>query len=375
MIFLWEHFCRHKPMIPEGTVDTSALNDHIIVTAEKLKSLIEEDPSNFRKMQIDTRYQMTFSPDYNETLNVCLYESCKCNMYAFQYYIMYSFIIPLLTKENIHDIKILSLGCGSMIDGLSLSLVLKGSGDSFNVKYTGVDIAEWPFVFDLPFETEFIKKSMQDYWKDCRTFDGNVIFFPTVLSGLHEYPDETGILCQGIEETQFLSDTICLMISYRSVASFNKDWQVTDWQKAQRIISALERKGYAIEDLPLSVPDAWKPYFHSEKVENDEGRKWFRHYIAPPVGRVEIKQIAPDFAPPAFAREYLAEPGFARKSCPYYMRRREQYLSRNPRISPGEEKPETVCRQQCPIMCNIYPRIFFIPRKSSCFQLFILRRS
>ena len=35
--YLWDHSRRNKPMIPQGTVDTSALNDHI--TAPAFRSL------------------------------------------------------------------------------------------------------------------------------------------------------------------------------------------------------------------------------------------------------------------------------------------------------------------------------------------------
>ncbi len=374
MQYLWEHSHRNRPMIPEGTVDTSALNGQVTAAMEKLKSLLTEDPDAFRKMQLGSRYHATFSPDFNDMITTCLYEGRLCNIYGLQYYVMYSLLMPFFLKENIHDLKILSFGCGSMIDGLSLSLVLKNFEDSLGVQYTGVDIAGWPLVFNLPFETRFIQKPLQDYWEDCRAFDGNVIIFPTVLSGLREYPDETGIFCQGIEKTEFSSDTIFLMVSYRSPASYKRDWQATDWQKTQRIISAMEKKGYVAEDLPVSVPDAWKPYIQSETAETEDGKKRVCRYLSAPYGTVQLKQAAPDFAPPDCVEEYLVKPGYVREACSYYAMRREQYLSRNPGISPGEEKPETVCRQQCPIMCNLYPRIFLSRKTSPCFMLFVLRR-
>ena len=374
MQFFWEHFHKNKPMIPKGLVDTSALNDQILATTEMLKSMLVEDPHIFRKMQISARYRVNFSPDFNEMQTACLYESRLCNIYGLEYYLMYSLLLPCLLKENIHDIRVLSLGCGSMIDGLSLSIALKDHPDSFNVRYTGIDIAEWPMSFELPFENSLILKPMQDYLKDCKTFDGNVLMFPTVLSGLREYPDETGTFCQRIEETEFISDTIFLMVAYRSVASYNRDWQVTDWQKAQRIIAAFEKKGYVAEDLPAMIPDAWKEYLQSETVETEEGKKYICRYLSARYGTVELKEIAPDFAPPESVEEYFAKPGYVRKMCPYYNMRRDQYLAKNPGTAPDEENPETVCRQQCPIMCSVYPRIFFSKRTSPCFQIFVLRR-
>ncbi|MCR4922784.1 MAG: hypothetical protein K5931_02115 [Lachnospiraceae bacterium] len=374
MQFIWEHFHRNKPMIPKGLVDTSALNNQVIASMEELKGLLAKDPHIFRQMQLMSRYRVNFSPDFNETQTACLYESRMCNIYGLEYYLMYSLLLPYLLKENIRKLRILSLGCGSMIDGLSLSLVLKNCRDSIDVQYTGVDIAKWPMSFKLPFENRLILKPMQDYLEDCETFDGNVLIFPTVLSGLREYPDETGTFCQRIEETQFLSDTIFLMVAYRSVASYNRDWQVTDWQKAQRIIAALEKKGYVAEDLPVTIPDAWKDYLQSETVETEEGKKYICRYLSARYGSLQLKEIAPDFAPPDSVEEYFAKPGLVRRSCPYYKMRRDQYLSKNPGIRPDEEIPETVCRQQCPIMCGIYPRMILSKRTSPCFQIFVLRR-
>ncbi len=374
MQFFWEHFHRNKPMIPKGSVDTSALNDQVIASMEKLKSLLAEDPDIFRQIQLMSRYRVNFSPDFNEMTTACFYESRMCNIYGLEYYLMYSLFLPELPKENIHDLKILSLGCGSMIDGLSLSLALKDCRDSINVLYTGLDIARWPMSFKLPFENRLILKPMQEYLEECETFDGNVLIFPTALSGLREYPDETGAFCKSIEKTRFLSDTIFLMVAYRSVASYNRDWQVTDWQKAQRIIAAFEKKGYVADELSVTIPDDWKEYLKSETVETEEGKKYICRYLSARYGTVQLKEIAPDFAPPDSIEEYFANPGHIRKTCPYYMMRRDQYLSKNPGIRPGEENPETVCRQQCPIMCGVYPRMFLSKRTSPCFQIIVLRR-
>lgn len=374
MQFFWEHFHQNKPMIPAGSVDTSALNDQITASMEKLKSMLAEDPHIFRQMQLGTHYRTTFSPDFTADMNACLYECRLCNIYALEYYLMYSLLLPCLSRENIHDLKILSMGCGSMIDGLSLSFVLMEYGNDFNVRYTGVDISKWPMSFELPFENKLVLTTMQDYLKDNGPFDGNVMIFPTVLSGLREYPDETGALCQSVEETEFLSDTLFVMVAYRSMVSYNRDWQITDWQKAQRIIAALEKKGYVAEDLSVTIPEAWKDYLQSEMSETEEGKKYACRYFAPRYGNVQIKQMAPDFAHPDGVEEYLAKPGYVRKACPYYEMRRDQYFSRHPEIKPEEENPEMICKQTCPIMCTVFPRTILYKKTSPCFQLFMLHR-
>lgn len=372
--FFWKQFHKNKPMIPEGLVDTSALNEQITAAMEKLKTMLAHDPHVFRQMQIGIRYRSTFSPDFTETMNACLYECRLCNIYGLEYYLMYSLLLSCLEKEKIHDLRILSMGCGSMIDGLSLSLALQNAGEGYNVQYTGIDISEWPMSYQLPFENRLIIKPMQEYFGEYRTSDANVIVFPTVLSGLREYPDDTEALCRSMENAQFLSDTIFVMAAYRSTMSFNRDWQVTDWQKMQKILSAMEKKGYAVEELPAAVPDAWKPYLQSKTTESEDGKKYVARYISAQYGSVQLKEIAPDFAPPDCVEEFLKTPGNIRKYCPYYAMRRDQYLSRNHGIRPGEEIPETVCNQQCPIMCKLFPRINFTQASSPCFQIFMLRR-
>ena len=374
--FFWEHSSRKKPMIPAGTVDTAGLNSQIEEALRKLEDLLLEDPDAFRKMQIMSYYRHDSSPDFNEDISAFLYVARHCYMYGLLYYLMYRLLIPVLQEENIHELKILSSGCGSMIDALSLSLALNHLKDSYKVHYTGIDIAKWPVVFPHPFENSFIQKPIQDYWEDCKSFEGNILFFPTVISELHEYPDETGQLCRAMEQTEFTQDTIFLLVTYRSNLSFNRDWQITDWQKIQRIISVLEKKGYDSSDIPFSLPNSWKSFLHSDRVMTEDGRSRLRHYISAPYGKTSIRidKVAPDFFPSDKVEEYLAKPGLIRKNCPYYEMRRDQYLKNNNNIRSDKEDPETICRKQCPIMCKLYPRIFFSGLNGPCFQLFVLKR-
>ena len=306
-----------------------------------------------------------------------MYKIRLCSLYLLHYYIMYRLLVPALSKEKTKEIKLLVLGCGSMIDALSLSHVLKASQSRFDVYYTGVDIAEWPSCFKVPFETRYIRKALQEYWDEVDVFDGNIIFFATVLSELREYPDETGKFCRGLEETPFTSDTLYLLVSYRSTASYRKDWKLTDWQKTERVISSIEKKGYRAESLPVSLPKGWEPYFHTEEVRDIHEKAWPCHYLSSPYtedGHISLEDIAPDFAVPDFVRAYLDDPGNIRKHCAYYPERMEQYRKRNPEKDPEEEIPTTICQKECPINCNPTPRDMFSNRISPCFQIFVFRR-
>ncbi len=374
-IFLWEHSKKNRPMIPKETIDTTLLNSQTDKFLETLKDYLAKDPEAFRKMQLYSYYSKERCPDLNEAITSHLYVCRLCNLYALQYYIMYHFLLDALIKENIHNLKILVFGCGSMIDALSLSFVLRDFNDNFNVHYTGVDIAKWKATFSHPFETDFIQKPLQEYWDDCKEFDGNIIFFPTVISELREYPDDIGQFCAGLEKTKILSDTLFLLVSYRSTASFNKDWKLTDWQKIEKVISTLEKKGFKADHLQFSIPHDWKTYIQSKPVITDEGRSYPCYYLAPPCGSISLSKIAPDFSPSGIVDEYLTNPGNIRLNCPYYPKRRNQYLKKNPSIIEGCENPETVCRQACPIICHPYPKVILAPKTSPCFQIFVFHRS
>ncbi len=373
-IFLWNHSPRNKAMIPKGSIDTSELTNQTEHFLEKLKEYLDADPQAFRVMQLGSYYNKNGSPDFNEAIPAYLFVSRLSSLYAFQYYIMYSFLIPILAEKDIQTLKIVSFGCGSMIDALSLSFASRDSGKSFDVHYTGVDIAKWAPIYSHPYESDFVQKPLQEYWDGRDVFDGNVIFFPTVLSEILEIPDAIGQFCEGLEKTQIVSDTIFLMVSYRSTASVAKDWKMTDWQKVQKIISTLEKKGFSGEHIPVSPSDDWKTYLQNKPLKTDDGKTYPCYYISPPCASKSFAEIAPDFAPSESVREYLYDPGFIRTICPYYTEKRDLYLAKNKTITPGSEKPDTVCKQTCPIICHPYPKVILSPKTSPCFQIFVFHR-
>ena len=377
--FRWEHSSRYQPMLPAGTVDLSEYNEQLKKDLEQLDRLLDEDPEAYRKMQLSTYYRKGDSPDYNELIYALIYKIRFCSMYLLQYYIIYRLLIPRLPELKINELKLLVLGCGSMIDALSLFHVLKETGTSIPVRYTGVDMVRWPSGYMIPFETNFIQKPLQDYWDDVEVFDGNIIFFATVLSELREYPDQTEMFCRGLENTPFTSDTIFLLVAYRSAASYMNDWKLTDWQKAQRVIAAIEKKGYKAEDLPVSLPEKWDLYLHNGKARSEDGRDWTSYYLAAPYGPDKVTRVdavAPDFASPDYVREYLEKPGYIRKHCSYYQMRKEQYRKHNPETENQEtDIPIEICSKECPIICKPFPRAYLSKTYSPCFQIVVFHKN
>lgn len=372
--FLWEHSGKKKPMLPAGSIDTTLLRDQTLVFLDRLKAYIKEDPDSFRKMQLSSYYNSSCIPDFNEAISSTLYVLRLCNLYVLQYYIMYHFLIPTILEKNINELKAYVFGCGSMIDAISLSFALKENGSKVDVHYTGVDIAKWEASFSHPFDTSFIQKPLQKFWDDTKVFDGNLIFFPTVISELKEYPDETGEFCQGLEAVEMTSDYVFLMVSYRTKASYNKDWKLTDWQKIQKIIHTIEKKGYESSPLQFSIPDDWKTYLKSETAKAEDSREYPCYYLAPPYGSTTLHEIAPDFATLPDVYEYLTDPGNIRLNCPYYTDKKEQYLAKYKAVAEGSEKPDTVCRQSCPIICHPYPKVVLSNKNSPCFQIFVFHK-
>jgi hypothetical protein len=261
-----------------------------------------------------------------------------------------------------------------MIDALSLSYAQRDLGKNIDVHYTGVDIAKWSPIYTHPYENIFVQKPLQEYFEDKEVFEGNVIFFPTVLSEIPEIPDTIGQFCDSLEKIKIINDTIFLMVTYRTTTTVSKDWRLTDWQKLQQIILTLEKKGFSGEHIPVTPPDSWKTYLQCKILKSDDGRSYPCYYISPPCGNKSLEDIAPDFAPSNEVTSYLNVPGNIRTTCQYYAKRRNQYIEKNKDVAPGSEKPETVCRQTCPIMCHPYPKVILSQKTSPSFQIFIFQR-
>lgn len=367
-----------QPMLPAGSVDTKEYYEQLEKDVEQLDSLLGKDPNAFRRMQLYSYYRKGDGVDFNELIPALSYKIRLCNHYLLNYYIMYRLLIPALLEHKIEEMRMLVLGCGSMIDALSLSYALKEHEGRIAVNYTGVDIAAWPSGYKTPFEKHFVQKPLQDWWDSVDVVDENVIFFSTVLSELREYPDETEKLCRGLEQATFKSDTIFLLVSYRSTASYKRDWKLTDWQKMQRVITAIEKKGYQAEPAPVAVPQAWQANLFTDYARDEGDREWPCYYLANPYtenGAIDIRELAPDFAVPDYVIEYLNDPGYIRKHCSYYQGRRDQYHRQHPEEDVEKENLLKICRQQCPINCKPMPKTHFSTRHSPCFQIIIFRRT
>ena len=377
MAFFWKHSIGRKPIIPAGSIDASDLNDHIAGDLETMNSLLKEDPEGFRKMMLYSSFSKGYIPDFNDQISSRIYNVRYCNILALHYYVLYHMLISALLETNIREIRLLSFGCGSMVDALSLSYVLRQHEDIFKVRYKGVDMALWPSVFPNPFESVFIKKPMEDFWDRGGTYDENVFLFPTVLGELPELPDIMARFCKGLEGADLTSDTIYVLVCYRAFSYIKSDWRLTDWQKVSMLISTMEKKGYEAENMPLNIPDDWKIYLHSEDALSEDGRAWPCYCLAPPYGirgGINMWEFTPDFAPGEAADKYLESPGILRENCSYFAHRKDQYLARHPEEEERDVKADRICRETCPIVCRLFCRTVLGPISSPGLQWLVFHK-
>ena len=109
------------PLLPAGTVDTQAFRAQLRKELHELDSLFAADPDAYRKMQLSAYYRKGHSPDFQERIPALMYKLRLCSLYLLHYYLMYRLLVPALLQEKIKEMRLLVLGCGSMIDALSLS--------------------------------------------------------------------------------------------------------------------------------------------------------------------------------------------------------------------------------------------------------------
>ena len=122
--------------------------------------------------------------------------------YAFEYAVMYSIALNVL--KNSPKIGVVSFGCGSQLDALSLLYSSKFySIDKNNISYFGMDICDWAKKFDIQGRfghSEFIQDSIENFfdgnekYKEC-----NIFMFGNLLN---EIDDDEIIkkFCEKLEE-------------------------------------------------------------------------------------------------------------------------------------------------------------------------------
>ena len=312
-------------------------------------------------------------PDYENPLQAAFYMLKYAKYYALEYYWMYDLALQILSHKT--DIKVpvnYSFGCGSMVDGLSYlyahSKLQEDFGEDYSITgklyYSAIDLVEWPHTALLNLgETEdmvvkkYLDKGMVKFWDEMKSFHGNMMFFPKLLSeNLDHVVGDSSIIdsfCEELVEANMRSKFILLCVSYRGINTYEEDAV-----KTRKIIDALLEKGYEIEDYSLDDYD-WicRDYFEMY----DEEQKVFcsRDDV-----RVDYKEYS-DFKVPGEIIRYLMDGDLLEDFCRYYD-------GRNGMRTASEVC--RACRQDCDLLAK--------PRTSinsgddhTCFQILAFRRN
>lgn len=235
--FIEEYYQRLKGLIPDnaGPLDDNEL--------DVIQSASQADAGG-------TVYDSETAPFY-----ICRYGKA----YIYEYALIYDMLLRILNNDRNYNVKMLSLGCGSMID--AFSMVFAASKLAFNsdfymkvprISYTGVDLAPWdefclmvtPDTINgrvnpnsnpntdpiaLRFENvEFIRESMFDYLRRQypvgSNFDSNVIVFPKVINTIADHTNE---LLDCFRNRNFPLDEYFIVVSHAE-SSAPQTMQVVD---------------------------------------------------------------------------------------------------------------------------------------------------
>lgn len=130
-------------------------------------------------------------PDYPHEYEDRWHEACYIARYMFaysyEYLQMYKDLLNLYPESKV--LKILSLGCGSMVDAWSLHRAIYSVNRDVVVKYYGVDAVVWEKKYVPKVTTfnklQFINDKAGRYLKGAEEIDFDVIVFPKSIGDIY----------------------------------------------------------------------------------------------------------------------------------------------------------------------------------------------
>ena len=351
----------------------------------ELDEYLDSAPQNYRRMVIDLGFSRGKIPDYKNKGLSTLYLLKMSWQYNFEYWVILRVALRMLKERGIDFAYVYSFGCGGEIDALSLSFAIASDyPEDMRASYTGVDAVRWGAVYPRPKEIAagtygpFLQKDLAGFWDSMDRFDGNILFFPKVLSELDELADVAGAFARGLSKAKLTQDRILLCISYKGKHTFTRSSVEPDWDKAQKIIEALRLQGYTCSKNFAPAPLGMESFFTTDMVESESGEPFPYYYFEhnePGEPRQEepdlkICDVSPVFAPPEDILEYLESPGFIRRHCQYFSAREDKYFKKYPEARWGSPDPLKVCTEACTINCYVHPYDSINTQfRTMCFQV------
>lgn len=160
--------------------------------------------------------------------------------YAFEYKCMYKMLFREFAPKN--NIKVTSIGCGTMLDYWALVRVLEQKEIPYSIDYTGIDIINWNYQVSTRKgdEVTFVNGDAVESLSALDILPSNIYFFPKSIS---EFSDTSySNLCKVFGKTPFAERVVYFMISVRT----DKASQERDLRRANQLIQAISENGYSI---------------------------------------------------------------------------------------------------------------------------------
>lgn len=173
--------------------------------------------------------------------------------YAFEYYQMYRAIFEEFSFNN--ELKVLSIGCGTLLDAWALDVAVREVGIEKNTEYVGVDLAEWNV--DYQPKTEVVKKHAifgayaGEYLSSLSMFDFDIIVFPKSLRDIYmgEKTDFMRVL-DSFEKTDIQKNRLILAFSLTNKpnAPGNEEYLNEDFNNIYKIKKSLKNNDFVVDE-------------------------------------------------------------------------------------------------------------------------------
>ena len=162
--------------------------------------------------------------------------------YAFEYSRMY--LDVLAQMDDVNNISVTSVGCGSMIDYWSLvhALEMKRKIDC-SIRYDGIDKIDWNYKIRQRQNDElhYLIRNAADFFTNNSRFISDVYFFPKSIS---EFSDsELNVMANSFSSKKIQKDRFFVCISLRE----DQGSMDRDIQKTKCLIEAIGKNGFKIK--------------------------------------------------------------------------------------------------------------------------------
>ena len=159
--------------------------------------------------------------------------------YAFEYSRMY--LNVLAQMDDVNNISVTSVGCGSMIDYWSLvhALEMKRKIDC-SIRYVGIDKIDWNYKIRQRQNDElhYLIGNAADFFTNNSRFISDVYFFPKSIS---EFSDsELNVMANSFSSKKIQKDRFFVCISLRE----DQGSMDRDIQKTKCLIEAIGKNGF-----------------------------------------------------------------------------------------------------------------------------------